>query len=453
MRSFEIRSLAGLAFLYASRMLGLFMVLPVLALYATDYSGSTAILVGMALGVYGITQGVLQIPFGLISDRIGRKPVILAGMLIFLLGSVVAANADSIAGIIAGRALQGAGAVASTVMALLTDVTREEHRVRAMAIVGGTIGVSFAVAMIAGPWVAGLWGLSGVFWTTAGLALLGVFTVLFVVPSPAAPSSLTSSEALAVPGLLKATLHNKQLLRLDLGIFTMHMVQMACWVSVPVLLEASFDFNRDQHWWFYLAVMGLGFLVAVPLVVLAEVRKRMKPVFVFGILILLASEYILAVTNASFRVFTLGLFLFFVAFNLLEACLPSLISKTAPGGSRGTAMGIYSSSQFLGAFAGGAAGGWLVHSYGLHAVFIFSMVAAVIWLLAAVTMSEPRHWVSLVVNLKRDEKLAGDDCLAVSGVEDLVLIPDRQLAYFKVDKALFQQEDLETVLGRPIDQY
>lgn len=452
MQSFEIRSLSGLAFLYASRMLGLFMVLPVLALYATDYSGSNTLLIGLALGVYGITQGLLQIPFGLVSDRIGRKPVILVGMLLFLLGSLIAATADSISGIILGRALQGAGAVASAIMALLTDLTREEYRVRAMAAVGGSIGVSFAVAMVSGPWVAAHWGLSGVFWITAGLSLCGILVVLFVVPSPASPKAHAAREVLPIPGLLKATLCDRELLRLDFGIFTMHMVQMACWVSVPVILETLFQFDRQQHWWLYLTTMGLGFISIVPLVILAEKRRKMKSVFVFGVAILAMAEYTLAMTQTHFIVFAFGLLLFFMAFNLLEACLPSLVSKAAAGGSKGTAMGIYSSSQFLGAFVGGAGGGWLVHNYGLQSVFWFSLVMALVWLVVAATMASPRHWSSLVVDLLDGERLDSKVYLAIPGVEDLVLIPEKRLAYVKVDKALFDRRDFEKVLGRPIGQ-
>ena len=427
------------------------MVLPVLGIYAPQYPGSTAFLVGLALGVYGISQCILQIPFGLISDRIGRKPVIIFGMLLFLAGSLVAAYAETLTGIIIGRALQGSGAVASTVMAMLSDLTREEIRVRAMATIGASIGVSFAVAMIVGPWIASLWGLQVLFVVTAGLALVGIAIVIWVVPSPAVQRVVSSRETLAVPKLLVSTAKHPELLRINLGIFCLHLVQMACWVSVPLLLQQRFDFGIENHWWFYLVTMGSGFLIMVPFIIIAEKFQRMKQVFLGGIATLVMGEALLRLSGESFPLFVAGLVIFFVAFNLLEACLPSLVSKTAPGGTRGTAMGIYSSSQFLGAFMGGSLGGWVAYQFGYSSVFVLSLVFGVLWLLVAWSMNTPKNWSSLVLELLPGEQLDENRLLSeVPGLVDVVLLPEQKLAYLKLDKQLFDIANLETLLGRPL---
>lgn len=439
----ELRSLAGLASLYAFRMLGLFMVLPVLAIYAGDYKGATPLLIGLALGVYGLSQSVLQIPFGILSDRIGRKPVILFGMVLFLIGSLVAALSESMTGIVIGRTLQGAGAVASTIMALLSDLTREEVRVRAMASVGATIGLSFAGAMVLGPWIASQWGLDAIFLFTALLSVFGILVVIFVVPSPQHSRQVSSAESLARPSLMGETLKNGELARLNFGIFTLHLIQMACWVSVPQLLESAFGLDRSEHWWFYITVMGAGFAAMVPLIIVAEKHHKMKPVFVAGVAILMIAELALA-GSSKFPLFVGGLLLFFTAFNLLEACLPSLVSKSAPSGSRGTAMGVYSSSQFFGAFAGGLAGGWLVMAYGPSSVFVFSALMAAIWLLVAAFMPVPRRWSSKVVELAEGELLDRDGLLAnVPGLADIVEVPEHGLAYLKIDKSEFDADALE----------
>lgn len=449
MNKLETRSLVGLVALYATRMLGLFMVLPVLSLYAHDYAGSTTLLLGVALGVYGLSQGVLQVPLGMLSDKIGRKPVILGGMVAFLVGSLVAATADSIYTLILGRTLQGAGAVASTIMALLSDLTTEENRTKAMAAVGGSIGMAFAAAMVIGPVLAAAGGLESIFWLTALLALLGILLVLFWIPTPQAASNLASSEALTMPSLLRATLKNRELLRLDFGVFVLHSAQMASWISIPYLLQHQLDFDLRQHWWLYLLTMGLGFFAMLPLIIIGERRRKMKQVFT-GAIVLLAVAELLLLAGSSFTVFALGMFVFFTAFNLLEASLPSLVSKITPAGSRGTAMGIYSSSQFIGSFVGGVAGGFVAHHFGYHAVFLMCGLLALVWAGFAATMAQPRHWSTVVIDLAHHPHFPSDT-LAVrellTGVEEVTCILDRNLLYLKVDREHFDRRKLDALLA------
>ena len=449
MNPLERKSLVGLASLYAFRMLGLFMLLPVLALYSENYSGSTAVLVGVALGIYGLTQGLFQIPLGFLSDRIGRKPVIIGGMLLFFAGSILAALADSMWGLIAGRALQGAGAVASTIMALLSDLTTEQNRTKAMAAVGGSIGIAFAVAMISGPILANIWGLSGLFWLTAFLAILGMMVLVFVVPTPRVATH--NAEAEAVPAMFGKLLRDGELLRLNLGIGILHFAQMASWVSVPLVLEQILFYGRDEHWLIYLAVIGLSFLCMLPFIIVAEAKRKMKPVFVGAVVLLAIGEILLGSGYTSRTWFLFGLFVFFMAFNLLEATLPSLVSKIAPAGGKGTAMGIYSTSQFLGTFLGGVTGGLVAHHYGYAQVFLMVAALILVWIIAAATMEPPRHLKSLVVKLLPNDQITIDSYVGpVPGVCDVVVMPEQQLAYFKVDMDEFSPEVMQQVLGRPI---
>ncbi|MFC2993525.1 MULTISPECIES: MFS transporter [Halomonas] len=444
----ERRAITGLASLYATRMLGLFMVLPVLALYADDLSGATPLLVGLALGVYGLTQALLQIPFGALSDRIGRKPVIAFGLVLFMMGSVVAANAESIGGVIAGRSLQGSGAVAAAIMALLADQTREQVRTAAMATIGLSIGVAFALAMVLGPWLAAGFGLSSVFWFTAALALLGIAVLWKLVPP--APRRLQHRDVGIERSQLAATLGRHELLRLDLSIFALHLILMAIFVAVPFrLLEAGIAVER--HGLTYLGVMLLAFAGMVPLVILAEKRRQMKAMCLLAIGAITLSLGGLAGLEGSLWGLWGWLLLFFIAFNLLEATLPSMLSKLAPAGAKGTAMGVYSTSQFLGAFLGGVLGGFLAQQWGLAAVFVGCGLLGVVWLALMAGMTPPPHLASEVVALDDEHQGAALESLAarfaeVAGVEDVLVVPEDRLAYLKVDRRHLDEEALARVI-------
>lgn len=373
----ERRSISALALLYCFRMLGLFMVLPLMALYVAELPGATPSLIGLAVGVYGLTQAILQVPLGWLSDQLGRKPIIISGLLMFALGSVIAAMADSVGGIILGRTLQGAGAIASTVMAMVADLTREEQRTKAMAVVGMSIGLSFTIALVLGPAVAALGGLAAVFWFTAVLAVAGIAIVIFLVPTPPvlAPAP---SEANARLELIWGSVTNLVLLRLNFGVFVLHFILTASFLVVPGLLEQTFAISRDQHWMVYLPVLLLSLVGMVPLMIMAERGGRLRQAFLLGIALVIAAVATLDFAPNSW-VFYGGLWLFFVGFNYLEATLPSLLSKSVSAGSKGTAMGVYSTCQFLGAFAGGAGGGWLLQSMGTNGLTGVCLLLATAW--------------------------------------------------------------------------
>ncbi|RLQ21336.1 MFS transporter [Seongchinamella sediminis] len=378
MTPLERRSVSSLALLYCFRMLGLFMVLPLLALYAVDLPGADPLTIGLALGVYGLSQALLQIPLGWLSDQVGRKPVIIGGLLVFALGSVIAALADSIYGVVAGRALQGAGAIASTVMALVADLTREEQRTKAMALVGMSIGLSFAIALVLGPAVAAAGGLGAVFWFTALLAVAGIAIVLFLVPVP--PRGLRHDDVGARSGLFLRSLRDAGLLRLNFAVFSLHFILMALFLVVPGLLLEVAGLDRDSHWIVYLPALALSIAGMVPMMVLAERKGRLREMFLLGIALLMLAMAIMSVAALPVLVY-LGMWLFFVGFNYLEATLPSLVSKSVFQGGKGTALGIFSTCQFFGAFAGGTLGGWLVKTGGNSALVICCLGLALVWLL------------------------------------------------------------------------
>ncbi|MGH8434122.1 MAG: MFS transporter [Pseudomonas sp.] len=443
----ETRAASGLALVFAFRMLGMFMVLPVLATYGMDLAGATPALIGLAIGAYGLTQAFLQIPFGVISDRIGRRPVIYVGLLIFAAGSVLAANADSIWGVIAGRVLQGAGAISAAVMALLSDLTREQHRTKAMATIGMSIGLSFAVAMVVGPLLTRSFGLSGLFLATAGMALLGIAIVAWLVPRSGGPLHHRESEV--AREALGATLRHPDLLRLDLGIFVLHAILMASFVALPLALVREAGLPKEQHWWVYLTALLVSFFAMIPFIIYGEKKRQMKRVLLGAVAVLLLCELFFWQFGHSLRALVLGTVVFFTAFNLLEASLPSLISKVSPAGGKGTAMGVYSTSQFLGAALGGILGGWLFQHGGLGIVFLGCAALCALWLAFAVTMNEPPYVTSLRLPLSsvavRDVGLV-ERLLAVAGVTDAVVVAEEAAIYIKLDTEKLDRTSLERLI-------
>jgi MFS family permease len=430
----EKRAASGLAAIFGLRMLGMFLILPVFALYAEHLpGGDNHTLVGLALGIYGLTQAILMIPFGMASDRIGRKKVIIFGLVVFALGSFVAATATDIHWTIFGRALQGAGAISAAVTAMLADLTREEHRTKAMAMVGSTIGLTFAVSLVAGPALNRIIGVPGIFALTGVLALTAIWVVIVWVPDPAA--SHFHADAQANPARLKDVLRNPQLLRLDFGIFSLHAAQMAMFVVVPVALKNS-GLAADHHWAVYLPVLLGSFLLMVPAIIYGEKYGRMKPVFVGAVTLMLLAQLGLAFGINHFWGIVWALFFYFVAFNLLEASLPSLISKLAPASAKGTAMGVYNTFQALGLFFGGVFGGWLAQHVGFHAVFLFCVALMAIWLPVSLSMTPPpaiKTRMFRVGVMPADQAaLLKTQLAAVAGVVEAVVLGDEGVAMLKV---------------------
>ena len=385
MTALEIRASVSLASIFALRLLGLFLILPVFAVYAQSIPGGTdPMLVGLALGIYGLTQGLLQIPYGAASDRWGRKPVIATGLVVFAAGSFIAALATDIVWTIVGRAIQGAGAISAAVTALIADSTRDAHRTKAMALVGASVALTFAGSLVLAPMLYPWMGVRGLFAMTGVLVVAAIGVLFWVVPAtPRAPAELKGEDEFST----RAALLDRQLLRLNAGIFVLHMVLMAMFVVLPVLLVQG-GLPLPQHWKIYFPVVMVSFaLMAKPLIV-AERRGLMRPLFIGSIVLVLAAQLGFLLRVDSVLWMALWLLIFFTGFNILEAILPSLVSRIAPASAKGLALGIYNTAQALGLFVGGALGGAIVARWGSEAVFVFAAIVTAGWWLIALGMRE-----------------------------------------------------------------
>jgi MFS family permease len=444
MSPLELRAAASLASIFGLRMLGMFVILPVFAIYAERLPGGDNLtLVGVAIGVYGLMQAILQIPFGWWSDRYGRKPVIYFGLALFATGSFVAGLGIHIWVVILGRMLQGAGAISAAVMALTADLTREQHRTKAMAIIGSTIGTTFAVSLVLSPWLNRLMGVPGIFMMTGVLVLVALWVVYAIVPdAPEHPEPRVASGGVSE---FLNVLRDTQLARLNYGIFTLHAVMMALFIAVPLELRAG-GLPVDHHWQVYLPVMLGSFLLMLPAIMSTTRPERLRRVFVGAVALLLVSQGLMPWLASGVWTIAAMLLIFFTGFNVLEAALPSLVSKTAPPGAKGVAIGVFSSLQFLGSFTGAAGGGYLYGHWGDTGVLVFDVVLLGLWLAIARGVRVPAARGTRVYSLPPLDPAQGDRLAArlkaLPGVHEARVASSERHAYVTVDSAGFDEENV-----------
>jgi len=437
---------AALAAVYAVRMLGLFMILPVFALYSESLLHASPLLIGIAIGVYGLTQALFQIPLGLLSDKIGRKSVIVGGLLIFALGSVIAALSNDIWLIIIGRTVQGMGAIAATTMALAADLTREKNRSKVMSVIGISIGLSFMLAMILGPLLNQWIGLSGIFWVTTGLAGAGILLIIFVVPQP--QQQIVHRDAGIVQGYLQRTLKNRALWGIYGSVFILHLIMTANFSVLPLIFQDDLGLEGAEHWKIYLPVFVGSFLFSIPLIIAAEKYRKIQPLFLLSIVTILIAQLGFAFFRADTVLLMLMFLTFFIGFNFLEAVQPSLVAKYSDVDIKGTAMGVFSSAQFLGIFAGGVLGGWIQTQFAYTGVFLLGAIMSLLWILIALNLPKPDFYslrrLKLTHPLPHDMKALAADIAQVSGVKQVSISQEEAIAYLKVDKESVDEAALAT---------
>lgn len=445
----EWRAGTSLAGVYALRMLGMFLVLPVLALHAHELSGGNRPgMVGLAMAVYGLTQALLQLPLGMLSDRLGRKKVIYAGLLVFAGGSLLAATADNVQTLIIARAIQGAGAVSAALTALLADLTRDEVRTRAMSMIGLSIGLTFSLSFAVSPVLTKLIGVSGLFWLMTLLTLGCIALVAWFTPNPT--RQRLHEDTQAQPARIGEVLRNGQLLRLNFGIFALQTGLMAMFTTLPFALKAL-NWDKTEHWQIYLPATLIGLVLMVPAIIVGETRNKLKAVFVMGISLILLAQAALFGSLHSVLAIGLCLTVYFIGFNILEASMPSLVSKIAPSDLKGTAMGVYNTTQSLGVFAGGMAGNRLYEGFGHGGVLAFCCVLTLAWLLTAarapaplpvknVMMAVPENWRNRLDELQtRIQAAAGVQAVSFSG--------DNQTVFIKALQAHFDEAQVKQILS------
>ncbi|MFW2047072.1 MFS transporter [Acinetobacter variabilis] len=451
MNTLERRSTFALSSIFALRMLGLFMIIPVFSVAGQSYEYATPALIGLAVGIYGLTQAILQIPFSLIADRYSRKPLVVLGLLLFALGGAIAAMSDTIYGVIIGRAIAGGGAVSAVVMALLADVTREENRMKAMAVMGMSIGLSFVVAFTMGPWVTGLVGISGLFWVTTVMGLAAI-AMLLMVPKVTRHHKNFQQGYLEQ---LKQVLKMGDLNRLHISVFTLHLLLTAMFIYVPSQLIEVAELPLSSHGWIYLPLLVVSLFFAFPSIILAEKYRKMRSIFLTAIGGIILGLLIMIFGFESKYVLIGGLGLFFIAFNVMEALLPSWLSKAAPIQSKATAMGVNASSQFLGAFFGGIIGGQLLLLNNTSLGWSILSAIAIIWLLMSFGLAQPRYLSSLVLRLPESKQTDEwtSQLLAIRGIEEVVVMSEQQVAFVKVDKQQVDdvsRQQLTHLLGKEV---
>ena len=440
----EWRAVLSLSSIMCLRMLGLFMVLPVFTLYASQLDGAKPFLIGLAVGIYGLSQALFQIPFGALSDRVGRKSIILIGLLIFAAGSLIAGLSHSILFMIMGRTLQGVGAVGSTILALLADLTREEQRTTSMAIAGMTIGLSFSLAMLLGPLLIKWMPVNNLFFLASLFGIAAIAILIFLVPTPQVESwhRDTEPELQSFFTLLIAP----ELAKLNIGIFILHAVFTASFVVIPIALDQFAGFSASQQWQLYVPTLIAAFVIILFCISAAEKKHQIKPYFVGGITTLACAEIALWLAPHHLALTTLGLCLFFAGFSLLEAFLPSLISRTAPAARKGSALGIYSCAQFLGIFVGGVLGGWLYGTFSFSGVYLFCLLLSLFWLVLALLMQPPRYLVTQILRILPSQHEQWHTIVAklhvIPGMVEVTFIAEDGLAYLKMERETREHPDL-----------
>ena len=451
MNALERRSTFALSSIFALRMLGLFMIIPVFSVAGQSYEYATPALIGLAVGIYGLTQAILQIPFSLLADRYSRKPLVVLGLILFALGGAIAAMSETIYGVIIGRAIAGGGAVSAVVMALLADVTREEQRTKAMAIMGMSIGLSFTIAFSLGPWLTSLVGISGLFWVTTIMGLAAILMLLLVPKVTRHHKNFGQGYMVQLKQVLKMA----DLNRLHISVFSLHLLLTAMFIYIPFQLIKYANIPLSNHGMVYLPLLLISLFFAFPSIIFAEKYRKMRGIFLTAIGGIILGLIVMIFGFQSKYILLIGLGLFFVAFNVMEALLPSWLSKAAPIQSKATAMGVNASAQFLGAFVGGVLGGQLLVLHNTAMGWSILAVIAIIWLFISFGLAQPRYLSSLVLSLPTGKKTDEwtSQLLAIRGIEEVVVMQEQQVAYIKIDKKLIDdiaRQHLAHLLGKEV---